>query len=57
MSQHDREQLSFSPELTNASVEAGDCRMPMGWTSENVAGACRCSTLLSICSHLFRRRL
>ncbi|PWN96222.1 thiolase, partial [Tilletiopsis washingtonensis] len=38
MSQHDREQLSFSPELTNASVEAGDCRMPMGWTSENVAG-------------------
>ena len=31
-------QWGYSPEVSGANQEAADCKMPMGWTSENVAG-------------------
>lgn len=37
MSTHAPDNPSFSAEVTGASQEAADCKMPMGWTSENVA--------------------
>lgn len=38
MSNHGTAPTEFSPEVEGASAEAKDCKMPMGWTSENVAG-------------------
>jgi acetyl-CoA acyltransferase 1 len=38
MSTHPPETWDFSPEVKGAHQEADDCKMPMGWTSENVAG-------------------
>ncbi|PWN48505.1 thiolase [Violaceomyces palustris] len=38
MTNHAGRPYSFSQELNAASQEAQDCSMPMGWTSENVAG-------------------
>lgn len=38
MSNHSPETWDFSPEVKGAHQEADDCKMPMGWTSENVAG-------------------
>lgn len=37
MSNHPPETWDFSPEVKGAHQEADDCKMPMGWTSENVA--------------------
>ena len=37
MSNHSPETWDFSPEVKGAHAEADDCKMPMGWTSENVA--------------------
>jgi acetyl-CoA acyltransferase 1 len=38
MSNHPPETWDFSAEVKGANQEADDCKMPMGWTSENVAG-------------------
>lgn len=38
MTNHVAAPTSFSPEVEGASQQAADCKMPMGWTSENVAG-------------------
>lgn len=38
MSNHKGETYPFSPEVEGANQQAADCKMPMGWTSENVAG-------------------
>lgn len=38
MSNHSADKHNFSDEVKGANQEADDCRMPMGWTSENVAG-------------------
>jgi acetyl-CoA acyltransferase 1 len=38
MSNHSPEKWDFSTEVKGAHQEADDCKMPMGWTSENVAG-------------------
>lgn len=41
MSQGPSPKLNIAPEVESASQEASDCKYPMGWTSENVAGELR----------------
>ena len=38
MTHHPKREWHFDPDVTSVTQEAADCAMPMGWTSENVAG-------------------
>ncbi|CAO1623321.1 unnamed protein product [Parajaminaea phylloscopi] len=38
MNQHAKREILVSDDVAAQSQQAADCRMPMGWTSENVAG-------------------